>query len=93
MDPNELLVALRDCAQDIQNGTDEYTFAETAQTMAEKFEALDDWLSRGGFLPGSWQSTARNVHERIDAIEREQVLERAREHTYRPYDTSSQERA
>lgn len=63
MDPNEALVALRDCAQDIENGTDEYTFAETAQTMAEKFEALDDWLSRGGFPPSDWV--------RLSAIEKE----------------------
>lgn len=87
MDPDELLVALRDCAQDIINGTDEYTFAETANTMAEKFEALDTWITNGGFLPSDWQSQKRNVHELIDA------LERAQKHTYRPYDTSSQERA
>lgn len=93
MDPDELLVALRDCAQDLINGTDEYTFAETANTMADQFDALDTWLTNGGFLPGSWQSQERNVHERIDAIERERELERARKHTYRPYDTSGQERA
>lgn len=93
MDPNETLVALRDCAQDLSNGTDEYTFAETAHKMVELFEAMDDWLSRDGFLPDDWKSQARNVHERIDAIERERELERAREHTYRPYDTSSQDHA
>lgn len=30
MDPDEALVALRDCAQDLTNGTDEYSYAETA---------------------------------------------------------------
>lgn len=88
MDPDELLVALRDCAQDLINGTDEYTFAETANTMAEQFDALDTWLTNGGFLPGSWQSLSR---ARLEAVESE--LQQARKHTYRPYDTSGQERA
>lgn len=93
MDPDEALVALRDCAQDLTNGTDEYSYAETVNTMVEQFEALDDWLTRGGLLPADWKSQARNVRELIDAIERERELKQAREHTYRPYDTSGQERA
>lgn len=101
MDPNELLEALRDCAQEligeVENanrvGIADFSSSETAYKMAEKFEALDTWLTRGGFLPSDWKSQSRNMHERIDAIEREQVLERAREHSYRPYDTSGQDHA
>ncbi len=26
-----------------------------AQDLAEQFEALDQWLSNGGFLPSEWQ--------------------------------------
>ena len=59
MDPDELLVALRDCAQDLINGTDEYTFAETVNTMVEQFEALDTWLTNGGFLPSDWDGSPK----------------------------------
>lgn len=55
MNPDEALVALRDCAQDLTNGTDEYTYAETVNTMVEQFEALDHWLTSGGNLPEDWR--------------------------------------
>ena len=94
MDPNEVLRDIREMSEAIELGNlSSKALEDAALELCEKFEALDEWLRKGGFLPDNWQSQARNVHERIDAIEREQVLERAREHTYRPYDTSSQERA
>lgn len=60
MDPNETLEGLRDCAQDLTNGTDEYTFTETAHKMVELFEALDDWLTnKGGMWPADWDGSPK----------------------------------
>lgn len=28
---------------------------EAAEMMADRFEALDEWLSNGGFLPNEWE--------------------------------------
>lgn len=43
MDPNEALKRLRKYASD------------TGGEFAETFEALDEWLSKGGFLPAAWR--------------------------------------
>ncbi len=43
MDPNE---ALRKAREAFEN--DDY------ETAAEYYNALDDWLDRGGFLPTRW---------------------------------------
>ena len=56
MDPNAALEALRDAmrrysAED-DEGHDRYVAATEA---AEAAEALDEWLSNGGFLPSAWQ--------------------------------------
>ncbi len=57
MDPNETLRALRAYAakvlqdnDDPDNGVDQ----DEARAFAEAFEHLDQWISRGGFLPESW---------------------------------------
>lgn len=31
------------------------TFVQHARDLAEQVEALDEWLSKGGFLPKAWQ--------------------------------------
>lgn len=49
MDPNATLARLRELAAD---GT-HLTMTETEE-MAELFEALDAWMSKGGFMPSDW---------------------------------------
>lgn len=51
MDPNATLSELR---QAIPNAVD----GDNAESVraAELFQALDDWLSRGGFLPEAWDT-------------------------------------
>ncbi|QAY12008.1 hypothetical protein SEA_RAHEL_57 [Mycobacterium phage Rahel] len=43
MDPNETLGDLRDCIE-----------GQRWDEAAEHFEALDGWLTHGGFLPTDW---------------------------------------
>lgn len=52
MDPNAILAALRRLVED-QKNAEEAPFE--LQEFVEGFDALDGWLSAGGFLPGSWQ--------------------------------------
>lgn len=46
MDPNATLAAIREIT-----GRDEHADPE----LAELVDALDQWLSKGGFLPAAWQ--------------------------------------
>lgn len=47
MDPNEALETIRSLYRD--HGPDEWG------QLADAVEALDDWLSKGGFLPAEWE--------------------------------------
>jgi len=61
MDPNENLREQRRIVTEINRlaDGDEGCFtidemAEKAQRLAELVEAMDQWISRGGFLPREW---------------------------------------
>lgn len=52
MDPNANLEELRGLYRTIlDNGQDTF---DDATRLAELVEALDGWLSKGGFLPSEW---------------------------------------
>lgn len=54
MDPNVTLRELRESANDI---LDHGEIDEAlAFAFALKFQALDDWLRKGGFLPKDWDN-------------------------------------
>ncbi len=56
MDPNETLLTLRRLASWLSDGNgNEVTREEAGRELAEAFESLDTWLSRGGFLPDEWR--------------------------------------
>ena len=59
MDPNEVLRLLRLTCK--QFAVDEHPAIRQAhaEEIIEHFEALDEWLSRGGFLPADWSRTER----------------------------------
>lgn len=50
MDPDETLARL------LQLAAVEKLSPEQAVDFAELFHALDDWITRGGFLPRSWSA-------------------------------------
>lgn len=78
MDPNAVLAKLRELMPIIRNDEegnddDDGSFESFSEDeAADAFEALDGWLSTGGFLPTAWQSSlSSNVRERIErGIER-----------------------
>ena len=59
MDPNQALAAARHASANFTVGTDTNAPTEDllrfAATLAEHFDALDEWISDGGFLPAAWQ--------------------------------------
>jgi hypothetical protein len=57
MDPNEALETMRKCAASITRMVDRGAEpdADDATELAESLKALDEWLSRGGFLPAAWE--------------------------------------
>lgn len=54
MDPNETLHRLRELTNEAieESGAPR---TDLAGELGEAFNALDDWLSKGGFLPGAWR--------------------------------------
>lgn len=56
MDPNKAHERLNELAARILNGDcQEWADLTTAaEELAETFVGLDDWISRGGFLPSRW---------------------------------------
>jgi hypothetical protein len=59
MDPNEILARLREALSDYRNSDGSESIWTALESVAELFEALDGWLSRGGFLPDAWQQSGR----------------------------------
>lgn len=52
MDPNQVLKNARASVARIDESIT--PSEEDVAALADAFEALDDWLSRGGFLPTEW---------------------------------------
>lgn len=55
MDPNTALAQLRQASEWMERYTDEAVDKALIDDIMLSFEALDDWLSRGGFLPDDWK--------------------------------------
>jgi len=57
MDPNATLAIIRELAHIIHGGQHPALAGdyETASRLAGAFQDLDEWLTRGGFLPTAWE--------------------------------------
>lgn len=56
MDPNEALAEIRKgLAAYRATPADEDVCVDTYASIIEGIEALDEWLSKGAFLPDAWQ--------------------------------------
>lgn len=55
MDPNEALKQAREAVARLKRGNE----IDDAIDLAEAFEALDMWLTNGGFLPEAWHACVR----------------------------------
>lgn len=56
MDPNTALDNVREAVGELRQQDDDGVLDGTSQVgfLLESFEALDEWLTKGGFLPVAW---------------------------------------
>lgn len=64
MDPNETLRQLRELLSVNRYG--EKIYPDDADRARDLFEALDQWLARGGFLPDAWRSASDGFLSEVD---------------------------
>ena len=57
MDPDETLKSMREAIATMEASGGGPTFAAAAETLAESTDALDQWLSKAGFLPKAWDAS------------------------------------
>ena len=57
MDPNACLKAIRELIAEVSTGSE-----IDAERLAELVDALDTWISRGGFLPAAWRVPSRGAN-------------------------------
>jgi DNA-directed RNA polymerase specialized sigma subunit len=62
MDPNENLKRQRELVKEIQEENakqyeDQEILASCAVELAELVEAMDEWISKRGFLPNDWSQS------------------------------------
>lgn len=56
MDPNTTLDELRELVEAANRNDELLDWQLVAEELADRFAALDQWLSRGGFLPTDWNA-------------------------------------
>ncbi len=56
MDPNAALEELRRMVREIEGAADNcgHEVSALVYDFTDRFSALDEWLSRGGFKPAEW---------------------------------------
>ena len=67
MDPTVALWAIRSAAALIKKADDddrEVVTTELAMSLVEHFEALDEWLMEGGFLPTDWADVRASLTDK-----------------------------
>jgi hypothetical protein len=55
MDPDEVLKRAREALAQLRGAEEGRVAVEAGESFADAFEALDGWLSKGGFLPAFWK--------------------------------------
>jgi len=77
VDPTEALNDIRDMSQRLEDTED-----PNVSQLLDDFAGLDDWISKGGFLPDPWRNVRRG---RPRATEEGEVLEGVRHGTRHAY--------
>lgn len=55
MDSNAALARIREVVQELDGETDEFKYGQLGEELCQLVQGLDEWLSRGGFLPQAWE--------------------------------------
>lgn len=54
MDPDVCLQKIRELIVELRGSSKISTTEACADEISEHFEALDEWISKGGFMPADW---------------------------------------
>jgi hypothetical protein len=68
MDPEEALRQARQAAHTLMQsapGSDPAAIANIADLLASAFTDLDEWLTKGGFLPAAWRAPIARVNDEL----------------------------
>jgi hypothetical protein len=84
MDPDKTLDEIRQAVRRLTTPTGEVTFQalDDVRALVDNIEALDEWLTGGGFLPDEWSTPSMcrfrvvRVWE-IEALDTEQAMAKA----------------
>lgn len=69
MDPNTTLARIHELITDARHANTLEARHDAGLDLAEAVEDLDDWLSKGGFLPAAWNLSATGtVRSRFDRV-------------------------
>lgn len=69
MDPNEALVAIRQAVDGLRDAENSPAVSRTqVVALVEHVQALDEWLSKGGFLPAPWNGSGRPLPFPIEPL-------------------------
>jgi hypothetical protein len=68
MDPDTALANAREAAADYDKATSISQENDAAERLVEAFQALDQWLSRDGFLPADWRSDDEKAEDEDPTI-------------------------
>lgn len=60
MDPNEALRISRMLVREAHASFTSHLEDEEIARLVEAFDALDQWLTNGGFLPAAWDQASRS---------------------------------
>jgi hypothetical protein len=69
MDPDQALANAREAAQDYDEAGSLGSESDAAERLVEAFNALDSWLSKGGFLPRDWRSDEKVAQSFADWLD------------------------
>lgn len=58
MDPDQALKEIRQLISDWNDFVNVEEAVAFAESLTEKLDGLDQWLSKGGFLPTAWRNEA-----------------------------------
>lgn len=62
LDPNTVLTELREVALRVLANGDDWS-PDDLVTLVDRWNALDEWITRGGFLPDLWVEAQRRALE------------------------------
>jgi hypothetical protein len=66
MDPNQALADAREATKVADRTSGPWEHLDALEDALESYRALDEWLSKGGFLPTAWARQPRTPQSNVN---------------------------